>query len=431
MTTADTGVPIKGHRGRRITFFVALAVFAQESTWNFYEAQVPPLLAQHVANAALIGLMMGMDNALGVFIQPWMGNRSDNTRTRWGRRIPYLAVGMPLAAVLFATIPLASSLPALVVLMFSYALVANSFKPIGEALLPDFIRPARRSRANAAVKIASSLTVIVSALISVLLVDSHPELAFSVPSALMLVAAAVLVLRVRDSTSPAYQAAVAEERQAPPGARSGTRLREVVLDILRDRDRSRLLVILAVLLFGGAWAASRSLMTNYGMEVLGLSRGSAGGLTLPSGVAFLLAAYPLALLSERLGRLRVMAAGMALLVVALTAATAVQTAAVTVAALCVTAVGGAAFVINGAVVLWNLAPSSKVLGAYTGLYTVGWATGGSLGPAAVGAMVDLNGWRFMLVDAALLAVLAIVVVLRIDVIQRRAAAQRRTVSERT
>ena len=103
-----------------------------------------------MGSAALIGLLMGMDNMLGIFIQPWMGNRSDNTRTRWGRRIPYLAVGMPVAALLFATIPLASSLPALIAAMFTYTLVANSFKPVGESLLPDFIRPERRSRANAA-----------------------------------------------------------------------------------------------------------------------------------------------------------------------------------------------------------------------------------------------------------------------------------------
>jgi Na+/melibiose symporter-like transporter len=105
-------------RGRRITFYVALAAFAQESTWNFYDAQVPPLLREYLGSAALIGLLMGMDNILGIVIQPWMGNRSDNTRTRWGRRIPYLAVGMPVAALLFATIPLASALPTLIALMF-------------------------------------------------------------------------------------------------------------------------------------------------------------------------------------------------------------------------------------------------------------------------------------------------------------------------
>jgi Na+/melibiose symporter-like transporter len=423
MTTVDT--PRGRKTGRRITFYVALAVFAQESTWNFYDAQVPPLLREHVGSAAVIGLLMGMDNVLGLVIQPWIGNRSDNTRTRWGRRIPYLAVGMPIAAVLFATIPLASSLPALIALMFAYALVANSFKPLGEALLPDFIRPERRSRANAAVKIASSLTIIVSALISTLLVDSHPQLAFSVPSVLMLGSAAVLVWRVRDSTSRAYREAVAEDREPEREDTPKPRMRDILRDIAGDTDRTRLLVILAILLFGAAWAASRSLITNYGIEALGLSRGSAGGLTLPSGVAFLLAAYPLALLSERIGRVRVMASGSTVFVVSLTIGTLLHTSTATIVALCVAAIGAAGFVINGAVVLWNLAPSGRVLGTYTALYTVGWATGGFLGPAVVGGMVDVTGWELMPIDAALLAVFALGAVIRIELLRRRSPSETR------
>jgi MFS family permease len=416
MTPTTVESPPTRAGGRRITFYVALAAFAQESTWNFYDAQVPPLLREHLSSAALIGLLMGMDNLLGIFIQPWMGNRSDNTRTRWGRRIPYLAVGMPIAALLFATIPLASSLPVLIMLMFTYALVANSFKPVGDSLLPDFIRPERRSRANAVVKIAISLTVIVSALISTYLVDSYPVLSFWIPSALMLASAAVLVLRVRDNTSPAYQAAVVEERE--PGTAPTARMRDVLRDIARDSDRSRLLVILAIFLFGCAWFASRSLITTYGMESLGLSRGDAGGLTLLSGVAYLLAAFPLALLSERVGRLRVMAAGMTLFLVSMIAGALVHTPTGTVVVLCAGAAGAAGFMINGAVILWNLAPSSRVLGTYTGLYTVGWMTGGLVGPVAVGGMVDFTGWDLMLVDAALFAALAIVVVVRIQVLQR-------------
>jgi len=181
------------------------------------------------------------------------------------------------------------------------------------------------------------------------------------------------------------------------------------------------LVILAIFLFGCAWFASRSLITTYGMESLGLSRGDAGGLTLLSGVAYLLAAFPLALLSERVGRLRVMAGGMVLFVASMVVGTLAQTQTGTVVALCAGAAGAAGFMINGAVILWNLAPSSRVLGTYTGLYTVGWYTGGFVGPAAVGGMVDLTSWDLMLVEAALLAVLAIVVVLRIQVLRRGTA----------
>ncbi|MDX3658988.1 MFS transporter [Streptomyces sp. ID05-26A] len=414
---SSLAAPVDRRLARRITFFVALAVFAQEATWDFYDAQVPPLLREHIASTAVVGLLMGMDNLLGIFVQPWIANRSDNTRTRWGRRIPYLAVGMPLAALLFMLIPLATALPALIAVIFVYSLVGNSFKPIAQALLPDFIEPERRGRANAAVKIASGLTVIVSALISALLVDDHPKLAFTVPALLMLVCTAVLVSRVRDNTSRAYQLALTEDAHDE----SSVRLRDLLKDILRDPNRSRLLLVTAVLLFASAWFSSRSLFTPYGMETLGLSRGAAGSLTFPSGVAFLVAAYPAALLAERIGRVRTMTIGMVVFGVSLACGTLVPTPAATVAAFCVAAAGASGFLINAAVVLWNLAPSARVIGVYTGLYTVSWATGGFIGPGVVGAMVDITGWRYMLLDIALLSALATAVILRVAVLSRRHA----------
>ena len=406
-------------RSGRITFFVALAVFAQESTWNLYDSQVPPLLREHLGSAALIGALMGMDNLLGIFVQPWMGNRSDGTRTAWGRRIPYLVVGMPVAALLFILIPhAAASLPLLILTMFGYALVANSFKPIAESLLPDFIAPERRSRANAAVKIASSITVIVAALISLFLIDDFPKLSFAIPAVLMLGSVAVLAWKVRDSRSPAYRAALEEDRAEPGEASPRVRMRDVLLDIVRDTDRSRLLVIAAVFAFGSAWFASRSLITNYGIETLGLSRGDAGGLTLPSGLAFIVAAYPVALLAERFGRLRVILAGMAVFAAAMVLGTAVSTPTGIVVAMCVAAAGAAAFMVNTAVVLWNLAPSARVLGTYSGLYTVGWSAGGFAVPALVGGMVDLTGWRFMLLDVGVVTAVAVLLVARVAALQR-------------
>jgi len=398
----------------RITVLVALAVFAQESTWNFYDSQVPPLLRDHLSSAALVGLLMGMDNLLGIFVQPWIGNRSDRTRTAWGRRMPYIVVGLPLGAVLFVLIPhAAQSLLPLVAVMFAYALVVNTLNPVSTSMLPDFIGPERRSRANAVVKIATSLTIIVAALVSVLVVDDHPKLAFAIPAALMLVAVVVLAATVRDSESPAYQAALAEDEAGAGQDTQRPRARDAVLDIWRDTDRSRLLVVVAIMLFGAAWAASRALATPYGQEALDLSRGDAGGLTLPSGVAFLLAAYPAALLAERLGRIRVMFLGMSVFGLAMVVGTVLQTPTGTVIAFSIAAAGAAGFMINAVVVLWNLAPSPGLLGTYAGLYTVGWALGGFAGPAVVGAMVDVTGWDLMLLDIAVVTSLAVVVVWRL------------------
>ncbi|MFJ9750989.1 MFS transporter [Streptomyces chartreusis] len=416
MTTTSPG---QRSRTRSITFLVALAVFAQESTWNFYESQVPPLLREHIGSAAVVGVLMGMDNLLGIFVQPWIGNRSDRTRTAWGRRIPYLVVGMPIAAALFVVIPhTAASLPLLIAVMFAYALVANTFKPIAEALVPDFIAPERRGRANAVVKIATSLTAIVAALISIFLVDDHLNIAFAIPAAIMAVSIVVLGTTVRDSRSPAYQEVLAESVAEPADSRA-PRVRDTFVEIIKDRDRSRLLLLAAILLFGSAWAASRSLITPYGMEALDMSRGDAGGLTLPSGVAFILAAYPAALLAERYGRLRAIAGGMSVFAGAMLLGTLLQTPTGTTIAFCIAAAGASSFLVNAVVVLWNLAPSARFFGTYAGMYTVSWAGGGFLGPALVGGMVDLNGWSLMLVDIAVVALLAIIVIARIGTLRRR------------
>lgn len=423
MTTTTQDVRRLGPR--QVTFLVALAVFAQESMWNFYDSQVPPLLRDHLSSAALVGFIMGSDNLIGIFVQPWMANRSDRTRTRWGRRIPYLAVGMPVAAVLFILLPhVASSLAPLIVVIVAFALVSNSFKPIGEALVPDFIAPERRSRANAAVKIASSLTVIVAALVSLLLVDDHPRLSFAVVALITLVSVTVLCSSMRDSRSPAYEAALAEDADEVGTPVGQARVRDTILEICRDTDRSRLLLIVAILVFGCAWASSRALITPYGQEVLDLSKGDAGGLTLPSGVAFLLAAYPTALLAERFGRLRAMLLGMSVFIVGMLVGSVLTTSIGTVVAFCIAAAGASAFLVNAVVVLWNLAPSARVFGTYAALYAVGWQGGAFLGPAVVGGMVDLFGWRTMLLDIAVLAAAAVLIVLRIESLQRRASAAR-------
>jgi MFS family permease len=113
-----------------------------------------------------------------------------------------------------------------------------------------------------------------------------------------------------------------------------------------------------------------------------------------------------------------MAAGMVVFAAALAAGSVVQTVTGTVVVFCIGAIGAAGFMINAVVALWNLAPSSRVLGAYTGLYAVTWYLGGFGGPALIGAAVDLTGWNGMLLDIAVLAALAVLVVARLGYLQR-------------
>jgi MFS family permease len=388
---------------RRAVFLVAIAIFAQESVWNFYDAQVPESLRPYLSSAGVIGLIMGLDNIFGVVLQPWMGHLADRYRERHGSRVPFILVGAPLAAVPFVLIPWTTSLPGLLICVISFALLANSFKGITETLLPDHVPAVIRSRANGFIKIAVSLTIAVSAVISLLVVDRSLKLAFVIPAALMLVAffTAGMLLHRRRNPPARSEAGSAQEPERS--------LWQIILELVRDRDRSRLVLMLGIFCFAGTWTAMRVMLTPYGVEVLGMTRGAAGGIALPGSIAFVLAALPIAYLSDRVGQVRMITFGIAVFIAGLLVGFAVRTPPATTAAVAICSIGYATFSINAAVALWNLAPSSRVLGVYTGLYTVAQSSGSAAGPALLGVAIDITGWPYMLLDAAALAAITFAV----------------------
>ena len=57
-------------------------------------------LKLHTSSTLLIGVIIGLVWFAGVILPPIIGTLSDNTRTRYGRRIPYLAIFIPLTGVM-------------------------------------------------------------------------------------------------------------------------------------------------------------------------------------------------------------------------------------------------------------------------------------------------------------------------------------------
>lgn len=62
---------------------------------------MPLILGQHIERTSIIGAIMGLDNLLAVLLIPFIGAWSDKVRTKYGKRLPFLIVGMPLAALFF------------------------------------------------------------------------------------------------------------------------------------------------------------------------------------------------------------------------------------------------------------------------------------------------------------------------------------------
>ena len=85
-----------------------------------------------------------------LFVHPWAGVRSDQTWTRWGRRKPWILVGVPLAVSGLLAIPLARTLASVMVAILVTNLGRALFVPPMVAWLGDLFPAAQRSQATAA-----------------------------------------------------------------------------------------------------------------------------------------------------------------------------------------------------------------------------------------------------------------------------------------
>jgi len=69
---------------------------------------LPIVLKRHGATDQQIALLLSSIPAMiGLIVNPIVSYRSDRTRSRWGRRIPYLAVATPLVTLFLALTPFA------------------------------------------------------------------------------------------------------------------------------------------------------------------------------------------------------------------------------------------------------------------------------------------------------------------------------------
>ena len=91
------------------TLIIGLGFFILGISWNIFNSYIPIFLSDYGISYLLVGLILTIDNFAAITIQPYFGARSDKTWNKYGRRIPYLLVGIPLSAFFFMLIPL--SLP--------------------------------------------------------------------------------------------------------------------------------------------------------------------------------------------------------------------------------------------------------------------------------------------------------------------------------
>jgi MFS family permease len=380
-----------------LIFFIGLAFFTTELAWSLYNARVSDLLETYLVFLGLVGAWMALDNLIGVIIQPIMGSLSDNTRTKLGRRMPYIIVGIPLAAIFFILIPTQQNFLQLIIWMFFFGIAMGFYRSQAVSLMPDFIKPVNRSKGNAIINMMGGLGGVFGYGLSLIAGLITLQGAFIVAAVLMVISLLILIWRVKEKDSYSYQALLEREQvegRKIRGEKGRPGLIESLKDIFMEEDKSTLIMGFAIFCWFIAFQGLAALLTIYGINVLLQDPNFSGFLAFFVALPIIIFAYPFAIIAGKIGRRNAIKIGLIIMIACLIIIFFVgfmrDAGLIPVIILLVFAGLGWSFVnVNSIVIIWELAPSGEKIGTYTGIYYFFSFLAAIFGPFILGGLTDL------------------------------------------
>lgn len=378
------------------TWLLGFGFFSINLTWALYNAFVPFFLETYIASAALIGFMMTIDNYFALFLQPWIGRKSDKTATRYGKRMPYLLVGMPLAALFGALLPWHTGIVTLVLFMVLMNLSMSLYRSPTVALMPDITPENKRTKANGIINFMGGVGSIIAFGAGSFLYGTHRALPFAAAAILTLASLAVLLRSIKENRDAVYAADEAVKPQSYRG----------------EWTRSTVLLLGAIFFWFISYQGIEAFFTLYGKNQLGLTESEASFSLAFFSLAFVLAAIPSGWLGNRLGKKPVIAIGAAGLAVCFAALSFADTLLPLRVLLIVGGIFWAFININSYPFIVALGSEGSI-GTRTGIYYLVSSLAAITSPPLMGLLIDWRGYAVLFYVSAIGMAIALLLVLAV------------------
>ncbi len=286
-----------------------------------------------------IGIIMTFDNIFGVIFQPTFGKISDRCHTRIGKRKPFILIGAPLAAVIFAIIPRVAlhengRISAMMFCIILFVFVMSFWRAPCVALMPDLTPPALRSEGNSVINLVGGVGSLLALQAATIVCaiggwnkgtqeEQYIPYVFLFASIVMIICTLVVAFFVKepDSRLKVQMQANMEndakaKRQAEKEAAKKEKERLKAIKLSKG-ERVSLICMLAGLffLFCGA-NAIQTFFALFAAEILGKSSGEATSMLTIFAVSTAIGAIPAGLLGRKFGRKKTIVAGLLMFITA-------------------------------------------------------------------------------------------------------------------
>ena len=312
------------------TILVGLAFLSICAFWQMYNSVIPKILTYtfHL-DETYSGIIMAADNVLALFLLPLFGAISDKSRSRMGRRMPFILCGTGCAVLLMMLLPILDNSYAaspsvtklvLFIAVLGLLLIAmGTYRSPAVALMPDVTPKPLRSRANAIINLMGAVGgILYLGLAAVLYPASKTHgLAhvsyrplFLIVSLIMVTAVLILYLTIKEPKLEAenqrLEAAHPEWNLAADDGQG-----HEVLPAPVKRSLTFLLISISLWFIG--YNGVTTWFTKYVEAVMGEGLGGASTCLLVATAGAIVSYIPIGALAAKIGRKRTIQCGIVLL----------------------------------------------------------------------------------------------------------------------
>ncbi|GMQ63073.1 MFS transporter [Vallitalea maricola] len=282
------------------TFILGFGFFAISLVWPLYNNYVPLFLKEFFPSQLVVNSIMTLDNILAIFLIPFISAVSDNTHTRFGRRKPFIMIGLPISALMFILLPMFSNdlllfLIIITVLNFSMAI----YRGPTVALMPDMIPSHQRSEANAVINFMGGLAAVFVLYGGSRLYKINNNLPFLATGIVMLISLLVIIFFIKEPST--YSKSESDEK---------VKIISTLKEIISSKDSKTLHLLFAILFWFIGYQGMEATFSNYIVHYIGLQKHESGIILSAFAAAFLIFAIPSGFIGKKLGKRKAILIGL-------------------------------------------------------------------------------------------------------------------------
>lgn len=453
------------------TIYIGFAFLIISLFWQVYDNIIVKMLVNNFGlNQAWSGFVMALDNALALFLIPLFGMLSDKTKSRFGKRTPYIFLGVIFSAILFigvavvdsiqlnsindANIPIVEvveveeedlikykfdytgfeeklfetreeaenarrtvvleqtrknpiNLIFFILILLFVLLSMSIYRSPAVSLMPDVTPKPLRSKANAIINLMGTFGGVIALIImSFLAKDFQSYIPLFVVVATLMII--LLILFMLKVNEPRFVFEMQEESKDYLNEEPEDDSNEKMSKEVR---RSFLLILLSVIFWFMAYNAATTKFSIYSQYVLGM------GFTMPlttASAAAAVAFIPIGILSGKIGRKKTILIGIVILGVAfgLGFIARSNTKFLIYVTMALAGIGWATINVNSYPMVVEMSKGSNI-GKYTGYYYTASMTAQVITPILSGVLMDLIDMKVLFPYSIVFCVLAFISMLNV------------------